>query len=420
MRCEWNRFAGLVALLAWVCAESTASAQLWKRFVPVSHSKPELSSDLSLTESNGPWLVMAATFSGENAESEARELAQELRERNELPSYIHAMTFDFSEERPGRGLDAYGAPVRRRYQREEAREFAVLVGNFPTIGDPDAQQLLERIKTMHPDALTLGAGEKSSQSLSQIREWQDQLLEKIGKKRDRGPMARAFMIRNPLLPDEFFVPKGVDKFVEEMNSEVEHNLLDCPARYTIKVATFRGKSVLQPNGEVADAPKSRWRWSRNDDDNPLVEAAENAHLLCAQLRAHGYEAYEFHDRTESIVTIGSFDQVMQRTADGREVPIPQVQKIVQTFDASYDTPADPLSGIGNDPTTQRLVEQQEQQFNMRLNSQQAQIIPGMHPKHVKILKGSGKRARVVRVIPMDVHPTAIEAPKRSISSAYAG
>jgi hypothetical protein len=44
----------------------------------------------------------------------------------------------------------------------------------------------------------------------------------------------------------------------------------------------------------------------------------------------------------------------------------------------------------------------------------------MNPKHVKILKGSGKRVRVERIIPMDIYPQAMEAPKRSISSAYAG
>ena len=102
------------------------------------------------------------------------------------------------------------------------------------------------------------------------------------------------------------------------------------------------------------------------------------------------------------------------------MPVPGVQKIIETFGAAYDTPADPLTGIGNDQQTQLRVEQQQQQFNMRLNSQQAAIVPGMNPKHVKILRGSGKRKITDRIIPMDVYPQAIEVPKRSISSAYAG
>ena len=99
---------------------------------------------------------------------------------------------------------------------------------------------------------------------------------------------------------------------------------------------------------------------------------------------------------------------------------PQVQKIIQTFDAGFDTPADPLSGIGNDATTQRLVEQQEQQVSMQLSGKQAQIVPGLNPKHVKITHGHGKSLKVERIIPMDVHPQAIDVPKRSVSSAYAG
>ena len=151
-----------------------------------------------------------------------------------------------------------------------------------------------------------------------------------------------------------------------------------------------------------------------------MEAPENAHLLAKELRDHGWEAYEFHDRTESIVTIGSFDHVAQKLPDGRVLADPAVEKIVTTFGAAYDTPPDPLSGIGNDATTQRLVEQQEQQFNLRLGSQQAQVVPGLNPKHVKIFKGRGKRARVDRIIPLDVNPMAIDVPRRSVSSAYAG
>jgi hypothetical protein len=93
---------------------------------------------------------------------------------------------------------------------------------------------------------------------------------------------------------------------------------------------------------------------------------------------------------------------------------------MRTFGAAYDTPADPLTGIGNDEATQRRVEQEEQQFNLRLSSQQGQIVPGLNPKHVKIFTGSGTRRRLERIIPLDPTPQAIEVPKRSISGAYAG
>jgi hypothetical protein len=317
-------------------------------------------------------------------------------------------------------VDEYGAPVRRRYRRgEEVREIAVLIGDFSSIDDPDAQKTLERVKTLEPNALNVDA-EKSAQSMAQVRKLEDAVLEKLGKKRKRGPMAQAFFTRNPLLPREYFVPKGVDSFVAKMNDGVEHSLLDCPGKYTVKVATFRGKTILQTSAKEDPVAKPFWNRRKAEEDNPLIEAAENAHLLTRELRAHGWEAYEFHDRMESIVTIGSFSQAAQQLPDGRVFAAPGVEKIFRTFGAAYNTPADPLSGIGNDAVNQRLVEQQQQQAKLQISSQQGQIVPGLNPKHVKILKGNGKRARVERIIPMDVYPEAMEVPKRSVSSAYAG
>ena len=54
-------------------------------------------------------------------------------------------------------------------------------------------------------------------------------------------MRNAFITTNPLLPDEYFVPKGLDRLVLEMNEPVKYSLLDCPGKYTVKIATFTGR-----------------------------------------------------------------------------------------------------------------------------------------------------------------------------------
>jgi hypothetical protein len=412
-----------MATIAAMCSTEPASAQLWRHFVPSRKNERAIttsgdSGDFVLTQENGPWLIIAATFSGPGSEDQARALAQELRDQHQMPAYVHEMSFKLGDDQPGRGLDNYGAPVRHRYRRgDQVRELAVLVGNFTSIDDPTAQKALDQIKLLQPTALNVEA-DKTTQTMARVRQAEDAMLEKLGKSRKRGPMSQAFLTRNPLLPREYFVPKGVDPFVAKMNSGVEHSLLECPGRQTIKVATFRGKSILQTSGQE-ETSKSFWGRRKDDGDNPLVEAAENAHLLTNELRANGWEAYEFHDRTESIVTIGSFEQVAERLPDGRVVVAPEAHKIVQTFDASYDTPADPISGIGNDSTTQQLVKQREQQINLSLAAKQTQVMPGMNPKHVKIFTGTGKRRKLERIIPMDVHPEAIDVPKQSISGAYA-
>jgi hypothetical protein len=372
----------------------------------------------AMTQESGPWLIVAASFSGNGADKQAHDLAAELRDRFHLRAYVHEMDFKFSDDSSG-GAN-YGASNRRRFRRgDEARELAVLVGDFASIDGPDAQQMLARVKSMEPNALNVDPNQ-TAQSMAQVRRMEDAVLEKLGKPRKRGPMGQAFFTRNPLLPRDYFVPKGVDTFVAKMNDGVEHSLLDCPGRRTIQVATFRGRTILQTSTKEDTTSKSFWSSHKKDDKDPLVEAAENAHLLARELRSHGYEAYEFHDRTESVVTIGSFAQTTQQLPDGRVVAIPEVQKIIQTFDASFDTPADPLSPIGNDSRTQRLVEERQHEVSAKLNNQQAQIVPGMNPKHVKILSGRGKNVKVERIIPMDVHPQVIDVPKRSVSSAYAG
>ena len=92
---------------------------------------------------------MVASFDGDAAAERGGELADELSQIHHLTSYVHDRTFDHSDDkRPGRGLDHYGAPLRTRYQQEQAHEFAVLVGDFPSIDDPEAQKTLERIKTV--------------------------------------------------------------------------------------------------------------------------------------------------------------------------------------------------------------------------------------------------------------------------------
>jgi len=387
-----------------------ASAQIWKHVVPASYVEAVPQGDTRLTQDKGPWLIMVASFDGADAAEQAQALADELCTRHKLTAYVHDRTFDHSDgKNPGRGLDKYGAPLRTRYQQEQAHEFAVLVGDFQSIDDPAAQRTLERIKTLPSKVLE---GNVPDSPMDEVRQFSNNMVGKLSGR--RGPMGRAFFARNPLLPLEYFVPKGVDDFIAKMNQGVEHSLLDCPGRYTVQVATFRGKTVLQSGREQ---PKETggvgWLWGKSHAE-PLVEAAENAHLLTEELRQHGYEAYEFHDRKESFVAIGSFDHVGERLVNGQLAPTREIQKIIQTFGAAYDTPADPLTG--DDIRRQRRAEDMKQQVTQMLTSHDVQIAAGMNPKHVKIMRGK----KVERIIPMDVYPHAIEAPKRTVSGAYSG
>jgi hypothetical protein len=150
-------------------------------------------------------------------------------------------------------------------------------------------------------------------------------------------MGHAFITTNPLLPDDYYVPKGVDKMVLKMNEGIEHCLLDCPGKYTVQVAMFTG-SVIQTQAKI-DPNEVQKLPSR------LEQAAEDAHRLTAALRAKGYEAYEFHDRYSSLVTVGSFESVGTERTDGKTEIDPQVHKIMKTFGATQtQTPSGPQMG----------------------------------------------------------------------------
>ena len=100
-------------------------------------------------------------------------------------------------------------------------------------------------------------------------------------KQQKGPMGNAFATPNPKIPREAFAPKGVDSFVMKMNKDVKYSLLDCPGKFTVRVATFRGNVVIDQERVAEIEQGSQGMSSR------LEEAADNAHQLTVALRKKG-------------------------------------------------------------------------------------------------------------------------------------
>ena len=100
--------------------------QIWKQFVPTSRGAapgdirsaneaaepraPRVANEgrqqladanadgYAMTQDSGPWLIVAASFSGNGAEKQAHNLASELRERFHLHAYVHEMDFKFKDD----------------------------------------------------------------------------------------------------------------------------------------------------------------------------------------------------------------------------------------------------------------------------------------------------------------------------------
>ena len=389
--------------MAAVCCDLSLIAEagqpFWKQVLPQKQVEADERADYTLTQQNGPWLVLAATFSGEGGEAEARELVLELRRDFNLSSFYYAMTFERDRIAPGRGIDGVGTRIRRRYNRGTQNvEHAVLVGEFPTIDDPGAQDLLQQVKYLQPESLATDKPQETSRSLAAVRRFHNYLRKNMDTQQERGPLGHAFLTRNPLLPKEYFAPQGVDKQVAKWNKDIEYSLMKCPGRYSIRVATFRGRTKLQ--GKAIDQAELGTR--KAEENDPLVQAVKNAHLLTEALRKKGWEAYEFHDRQESYVSVGSFNNAKQ-LPDGRiQIDNRDAQIIINTFGAM--TP----NNVFNRPAAEdlQLEEMKKQQFLSSFSKQQGAVAQGFYPKRFVGL-------------PFDIHPQPVRVPRETISSAYA-
>jgi hypothetical protein len=310
-----------LVVLAWILPGPVARAQTGSGWLPTSWFSSETvdaKAMFPLAENDGPWLVLATTFRGEGAREDARRLVQELRRVHKLKAYTHEKAFDFTGAPRGLGLNPDGSPKKMRFAKaEQVIEVAVLVGDFASVDDPRGQKMLAKVKGLQPESLTGGGGK--SQSFSDFRQMMG-----FNRGAGKGPLHMAFVIPNPLLPEDFFARQAVDKFVVDMNADVTHSLFDCPGRHTVRVATFTGAGTVNQKA-IEEGGKDL------DLQGRLVEAAEKAHRLTEALRRAGWQAWEFHDRDSSIVCVGSIDHLAVTQADGTAATHPEIVRILRAL-----------------------------------------------------------------------------------------
>jgi hypothetical protein len=367
---QFSRQTVLLVLLASAFVAPTATAEPpWAKLVPFKKIDADPNKSYELEEAHGPWMIMAASFVGQNAEQQAHDLVIELRQRHRLEAFTFKHAYDFSKPTEGLGYSRYGGKRRMRYQNNHKfEEIAVLVGNFGSFEDTQIDKTLDLLKHAKPDSLDPAKQGTSSQRLAGIRSIYN-MVSRNPAERSKGPMGSAFVTRNPLLPKELFVTKGIDPFVVDMNKDLPHSLLKCPGKYTVRVASFRGVDTMKPT-EFERLTTQPRKLSKID------EAALKASRLCAALRDKGVEAYEFHDRTESIVTVGSFNEVGQPRPDGKTEINPAIHKIMKDYGP---------------------VEQP------RPGTNQIEL-------YARVDKASGAR--------FDPQPIPVEVPRQSIAAAY--
>gem|GEM_PF-3594760 len=263
-----------------------------------------------LTKECGPFMVVAHTFRGPEAVKYAQALAMELRSAHQLRAYIY-----FKKIKPMnsnvRGVPPTSSPADGEGRISEPEvyriydEAAVLVGDAPTL--KDAESLLKVVKKVKPAILD---------SVPSIFPW-----------RNGTGLKNAVVTANPLIPAQQLFAREADPVVDRMNRG-PHTIYNNPGPYTLVVARFTGRSTY------SESDKDFFDDS-NLKNSPLATASDEAELLAAELnkdpmlKKAGMEAYVYHDRKKSVVTLGSFPEMIE----SKDLPRNQkVQSIRQHLD----------------------------------------------------------------------------------------
>jgi hypothetical protein len=255
-----------------------------------------------LSKENGPWMIMITSLWGElpeqkvRAEQASHELVFELRALG-IPAYSFKQEGHLDELET---LDRYGK-MQKRYFAAQRDSILVVAGNYPSVEDDRAQKTLKYIKQLRPKC-----------------------LEPVAKLVPGGksPLHRAFLTRNPLLPDDVKSQKVADPLLLRLNSGIEHSLFQNPHKYSLVVASFNGKSQVDP-------AKFQEFEKKLATEVSLDSAGEESWRLAKALRARNVQAYVAHERYRSIVTVGGFDSPND----------PEIGRLIQQYGAKYKAEA---------------------------------------------------------------------------------
>jgi len=332
----------LVAL-SFVAQDANAQLRLPFGKSKAAESREQL--PVNLSQSSGPWLIMCASFVGEDGQQQARRLVSELREKHRLNAYIYSHEFNFGSDVANRGLAYSSKPVghnelprlakMKTASNSNFEETAVLVGDFATVEDARAQRALEAIKSLRPESMVDENDDADEAGESQVfigGQWR-KFSKKKGGAEANGPLRAAFMMPNPLLPDEYFDARKTDEEVLKWNKNTKYSLLENPGIYSIKVATFTGDSTFQLDQIEKTKQEESWRRKNKQayTESKLMDAEKKAIVLANHLRKQGLEAYEFHDRHESYVCVGSYDWTVKNDERGARRTNPEMVEMIQKF-----------------------------------------------------------------------------------------
>ena len=246
-----------------------------------------------LHKKNGPWMIMVASFQpasddgqvreGKTPQQLADELVWELRSLRPNPIPAYSYSIKAADERV-ETTDRLGREEERRFLTRK-NQVCVIAGNYQSLEQGKAT--LNWIKKFNPKCL------------------QQQGVKFLKTNRRQGPLGGAFLTVNPLLSPDEIKRRQQDPLLVKINSGGKYSLFENSGEYSLVVATFTGKKMAHLGD--SHSPDAQKAFKIDVVDNDLAQAEHNAWELAAALREREkIDAYVWHDRYQSVVTVGSF------------------------------------------------------------------------------------------------------------------
>lgn len=249
-----------------------------------------------LTKQHGPWMIMVATLyepppdrkkAGLTHEEAADKLVYELRKLS-IPAY----TFSMDEvTTPIETTDRQGRASRRSY-RSQKGGICVVAGNYSSTEDSVAKKTLEFIKTYVP------------------KSWKDDAAFRPTPGKPN-PLSGAFLSINPMLAPEEVASRKRDSLLLKLNAGSEYSIMENKGKFTLVIATFTGKSQTAVGSGGIKKAMDEFEVSTGSLDEAAARAWKVAKMLREGMidgrnRGKKYDAFVFHERYQSVVTVGSF------------------------------------------------------------------------------------------------------------------
>lgn len=322
-RQRWQRglVVSLVVFVLTIGAPGRAVA------APGSRIEADPNKRYRLSRRNGPWMIMIASMQdvpkerrtsyGLSAQEAADAMVLALRQTG-IPAYTFSQkqTVDQVKTSSRRA----GGKTDRSYISQHDR-VVVVAGNYPSAKDANAQKTLRFVKGLEPEGNSPTARLARKRFLALRKGFGDRLDGLLNDPKAGAvyrptpgrpdPLSRAFLMPNPLLSANEVMGSKRDPLLINLNKDMEYTLVACPAKYSLVVATFRGKTSTHLNSALLEKSAAKLDQKLG---TTLDKAAMDAWRMTQALRTakslgydRDYEAYVYHDRYQSIVTIGAFD-----------------------------------------------------------------------------------------------------------------